>query len=239
MDFFCSIPGNTLDSKLNGRGVDDYTCVDKAPRLGKFFELDKLFGELRTKHQKETARKHLDIKEEYSWDDLTGDITELPELRAYLDDLMAYKADITSPAFMGSPTAVNPKLDDLSNRLATTQWVAEYIASLDLSTGGGSSSGGSSGGGSSSPSTPTPTGTVYYYGVSVDNLTKSTASSFTVTANKGEYVYVYYPSDSVSFAVNGFVGGFENISYTVDDGVKYYIYKSANSGLGTIKVTIS
>ena len=77
-------------------------------------------------------------------------------------------------------------------------------------------------------------------------LSNSKARSFTVNAGTGEYIYYSYPSrvGTASFTVGGFAGGFQLIStesHTNSAGYteNYYIYRSDNSSLGSIKVTVS
>jgi hypothetical protein len=113
------------------------------------------------------------------------------------------------------------------------------------SSGGGSSGGGNNSGGGSDNTTPS-TPVVYnytYYGKSddVSSMAKTTSSSFTITLDDSEYLYILvYNNDDARFSVNGFVGGFELVdgSPVVIDSKQYYKYRSYYSGLGKITVDI-
>jgi hypothetical protein len=112
------------------------------------------------------------------------------------------------------------------------------------SSGGGSSGGGSNSGGGSDNTTPS-TPVVYnytYYGKSddVSSMAKTTSSSFTITLDSTDYLYILvYNDDDASFSVNGFVGGFELVgSPVVIDSKQYYKYRSYYPGLGKITVSI-
>lgn len=62
-------------------------------------------------------------------------------------------------------------------------------------------------------------------------------TSVKTNAGEGEYIYIITkkPSD---LAVNGIIGGFEQVSTTYIQNIKYYIYKSVHPNLGetTIKI---
>jgi hypothetical protein len=113
------------------------------------------------------------------------------------------------------------------------------------SSGGGSSGGGNNSGGGSDNTTPS-TPVVYnytYYGKSddVSSMAKTTSSSFTITLDDSEYLYILVlNNDDARFSVNGFVGGFELVDGgpVVIDSKQYYKYRSYYSGLGKITVDI-
>ena len=99
-----------------------------------------------------------------------------------------------------------------------------------------------------------------YYGVAprtefynsnfvTENLTKelrsNAKSSFTVTANEGQYIYYCQPTrmGECSFKVGGFDGGFTSfgtIEVRNGSGYKedYYVYRSDNTNLGQTTVTV-
>lgn len=72
-----------------------------------------------------------------------------------------------------------------------------------------------------------------YYGTSDDyNACSSTMENkFTIEPQDDQYIYVLTSVPS-NLAVNGMVGGFENCGTTFINTQRYYIYKSANPGLG-------
>jgi hypothetical protein len=72
-------------------------------------------------------------------------------------------------------------------------------------------------------------------------MAKTTSSSFTITLDDSEYLYILVlNNDDARFSVNGFVGGFELVdgSPVVIDSKQYYKYRSYYSGLGKITVDI-
>jgi hypothetical protein len=76
-------------------------------------------------------------------------------------------------------------------------------------------------------------------------LRGSKLTSFTVTAGAGEYIYYCLPVSmgACSFKVGGFDGGFDlvaTLAYTNEYGhtEQYYIYRSANAGLGETNVEV-
>lgn len=76
-------------------------------------------------------------------------------------------------------------------------------------------------------------------------LRGSKLTSFTVTASAGEYIYYCLPVSmgACSFKVGGFDGGFDlvaTLAYTNEYGhtEQYYIYRSANAGLGETNVEV-
>jgi hypothetical protein len=75
-------------------------------------------------------------------------------------------------------------------------------------------------------------------------LSNSVDNEVTVTANTGYYVLYAIPErlGTLDFWVNGFQGGFLdpqtlNVSNSNGYSENYYIYRSTNSGLGTIQIT--
>ena len=100
-----------------------------------------------------------------------------------------------------------------------------------------------------------------YYGVSkntnitdssyiINNFTRSLTlnknSSFTVTANKDEYIYLLVPYDmnNISFWVGGFEGGFELLNNNFifnrykDTNIRCCLFRSEKASLGKTTITI-
>ena len=63
---------------------------------------------------------------------VNGDTTHAPSGNAVHDALLAY-APLNSPVFQGNPRAPTPDLGDADNSIATTEFVAEAIAELHVS----------------------------------------------------------------------------------------------------------
>ena len=81
--------------------------------------------------------------------------------------------------------------------------------------------------------------TPFLYGTNLITLNKTASNEFYITANQGEFIYVLAPGHSDALiSVNGWVGGFILEGSRVYNNVLYYIYRSANSSLGTCKVKI-
>lgn len=77
-------------------------------------------------------------------------------------------------------------------------------------------------------------------------LAKSKAGTFNITAKDKQYAFFCYPKrmGAATFVVGGFTGGFElvaTVSFKNDSGYTedYYIYKSEQAGLGSIKLEVS
>ena len=77
-------------------------------------------------------------------------------------------------------------------------------------------------------------------------LAKSKVGTFNITAKDKQYAFFCYPKrmGAATFVVGGFTGGFElvaAVSFKNDSGYTedYYIYKSEQAGLGSIKVEVS
>lgn len=93
----------------------------------------------------------------------------------------------------------------------------------------------------------------FYYGVSSKNQINTMEDLFQledkeatqhsnyieVTANKGEYIYICYPSKygTRKFIINGFEGGFNKTTIEIFDK-SFDIYKSTNPNLGFTKIYI-
>ncbi len=79
-----------------------------------------------------------------------------------------------------------------------------------------------------------------YYGTSsnYEQLEKTLLKSFNFITNDGEYLYLILPVENAILAVNGFVGGFEQIDEQDLHGIKYYTYKSVNHSLGELIVNL-
>jgi len=83
-------------------------------------------------------------------------------------------------------------------------------------------------------------------GLAGNTLSNSLARSFTVAPGSGEYILYAYPArlGAATFTVGGFEGGFqdpETVSVTNASGYTedYYVYRSANTNLGSTTVTVS
>lgn len=80
-----------------------------------------------------------------------------------------------------------------------------------------------------------------YYGTSSNYtlLSKTISSTFVVTANENEYIYIFIPNSSgIEIAVNSIIGGFTLYGTQIINQNKYYIYKSAISGLGETNIEL-
>ena len=64
--------------------------------------------------------------------------------------------------------------------------------------------------------------------------------SITVNASSGKYIYYAFPSsfETPTFTFNNFTGGFKNVGTVVIDSATYTIYRSTNTGLGSVTVSI-
>lgn len=80
-----------------------------------------------------------------------------------------------------------------------------------------------------------------YYGTSPDytKLDKTIDNVFTVTAGTNDYIYVMIPNGSNSvLGVSSIIGGFNQLGTQEIFGNLYYVFKSANAGLGETTVEI-
>ena len=80
-----------------------------------------------------------------------------------------------------------------------------------------------------------------YYGTSevLNELYKTKDSLITLNCNANDYAYIYIPNkSSARLAVDGLVGGFSLIGTTQLHSLTYYIFKSANKGLGELFINI-
>lgn len=80
-----------------------------------------------------------------------------------------------------------------------------------------------------------------YYGTSPDytKLDKTIDNVFTVTAGTNDYIYVMIPNGSNSvLGVSSIIGGFNRLGTQEIFGNLYYVFKSANAGLGETTVEI-
>lgn len=80
-----------------------------------------------------------------------------------------------------------------------------------------------------------------YYGTSPDytKLDKTIDNVFTVTAGTNDYIYVMIPNGSNSvLEVSSIIGGFNRLGTQEIFGNLYYVFKSANAGLGETTVEI-
>lgn len=80
-----------------------------------------------------------------------------------------------------------------------------------------------------------------YYGTSevLNELYKTKDSLIVLNCNANDYAYIYIPNkSSARLAVDGLVGGFSLIGTTQLHSLTYYIFKSANKGLGELFINI-
>ena len=80
-----------------------------------------------------------------------------------------------------------------------------------------------------------------YYGTSevLNELYRTKDSLITLNCNANDYAYIYIPNkSSARLAVDGLVGGFSLIGTTQLHSLTYYIFKSANKGLGELFINI-
>jgi hypothetical protein len=226
------------------------------------FKVENLFSELKTECQKEIARQNLGVEFQedlkINWENIIGDPLS-SNLWEIMHEALKLKADLQSPILEGYPMTPDP--DDYCNKsqIANVRWtektaesiatkitkelapeIAREVAIELINNAFDNYTPPSSGGGETAPSTPVVNNYVYF-GIEDDisKMSKTTNSSFTITLNKDEYLFILiYNNDIASFSVNGFVGGFELIGNVIVDNKEYFKYKSFYSGLGKITVSI-
>lgn len=78
----------------------------------------------------------------------------------------------------------------------------------------------------------------FYYGVGVQETftTKTKHSSIIVDLKEGNYVYLYLPKENARISVDNIYGGFIQLSTSIKNGIRYYLYRSVNSGLGKLHI---
>ena len=80
-----------------------------------------------------------------------------------------------------------------------------------------------------------------YYGTS-SNYTqniKTRDTNFTLDCALTNFGYIYMPKNPVyRIAVDNIVGGFQNIGTTLLHNIQYTLYKTVNSGLGKLNITL-
>ena len=98
-----------------------YGCNDENGN----FKVENLFSELTTEYQRALARGNLGIGDEYSmlWGKIGGNIANQKDLIIVL----ANKAPLLSPKFLGTPIVPMPAYDDNSSRIASTAWVKDQL----------------------------------------------------------------------------------------------------------------
>ena len=80
-----------------------------------------------------------------------------------------------------------------------------------------------------------------YYGTSeiLDELSRTKDNEIILNCNENDYAYIYVPNkSSTRIAVDGLVGGFFLIGTVQLHSLTYYVFKSANSGLGELFINI-
>lgn len=104
---------------INKKPRPEFHCNKEIQgKLGQVFLVENLFNELKTKAQREKARKNLGINETVSWEDIINKPTTISSV--YWSDLK------------GTPEVASPDKDDNSNRIATTAWVKDQIKNLSV-----------------------------------------------------------------------------------------------------------
>lgn len=285
------------------------------PGYNNTFLIDNLFSELASPYQRETARYNLGIADDYAmlWGNISGSIASQTDLVNYitnsiknsidildtklsteistdvtnLTNAINTKAPLNSPYLSGEAQSDNPDSNDVSNRIATTYWVAnklsdrEYLNSFSLSPTFAFSD--------SVPTNVTITwaystniqsqtlnGTtldsslrtytykgvnsnlyinlIYfvngiqhtatevfevtnpiYYGETSDYTLCSKIRGNSLSTTVTNYLYIILDHQS-EFSVNGFVGGFTYMNTVIINSNTYYVYRSDNSGLGSLTV---
>jgi hypothetical protein len=100
---------------INKKPRPEFHCNKEVQgKLGQVFLVENLFSELKTKTQRDKARKNLGIDEvnlTVSWEDIINKPTTISSV--YWSDLK------------GAPEVESPDKDDDSNRIATTAWVRD------------------------------------------------------------------------------------------------------------------
>ena len=80
-----------------------------------------------------------------------------------------------------------------------------------------------------------------YFGTSeiLDELSRTKDNEIVLNCNENDYAYIYVPNkSSTRIAVDGLVGGFFLIGTVQLHSLTYYVFKSANSGLGELFINI-
>jgi hypothetical protein len=112
---------------INKKPRPEFHCNKEVQgKLGQVFLVENLFSELKTKTQRDKARKNLGISETVHWDNIVGipddifndTIVDSPTVSAPSTSTSIYWRDIK-----GTPEVESPDEDDDSNRIATTAWV--------------------------------------------------------------------------------------------------------------------
>lgn len=124
-----------------------------------YFKVENLFSELISEYQRKLARANLGIAEGSSilWGNIKGNLLNQTDLYNFvinsindrissiidneqlskwmneINDALKLKANIESPNLTGEPTAALPRIDDVSSRIATTEWVNAKISGTSLS----------------------------------------------------------------------------------------------------------
>lgn len=93
---------------------------------------------------------------------------------------------------------------------------------------------------------PETVDSAFILGLATKTLTDTRKRTVTVTAGEGQYIWYCFPKrmGAAAFKVGGFEGGFDlvqELAFTNGTGYEetYYIYRSANAGLGTITMEVS
>ena len=163
---------------------------------------------------------------------------------------LSQKANILSPDFKGTPTTTLPEISDYSSRIPiisqkingvslgisdrTYTFIgvdSDLIITLEYTTTEGTY-------------TKNITFNKYYpmyYGTSeiLDELSRTKDNEIVLNCNENDYAYIYVPNkSSTRIAVDGLVGGFFLIGTVQLHSLTYYVFKSANSGLGELFINI-
>lgn len=68
------------------------------------------------------------------------------------------------------------------------------------------------------------------------DMVKIKNSPITVHLEPEEYVYLYLPNEEARISVDNIYGGFIQVGDKILNNLRYYLYKSVNSGLGTLHI---
>jgi hypothetical protein len=113
---------------INKKPRSEFHCNKEVQgKLGQVFLVENLFSELKTKTQRDKARKNLGISETIHWDNIVG----IPD-DIFNDSIIADTPTVSTPTtsiywrdIKGTPEVESPDKDDDSNRIATTAWVKD------------------------------------------------------------------------------------------------------------------
>ena len=125
-----------------------------------YFKKENYLSELVSEYERALARENLGIADSYAmlWGNISGNIMNQPDLINWVKEYyatninrivadlnevlnaweqninteLAYKANINSPEFSGTPTAPLPPSDSNSSQIATTAWVNSKLQDINV-----------------------------------------------------------------------------------------------------------